>query len=132
MCIPLSTYWGFFQSLPLLFQYLIYNAPVHSYVFFCYYTVAGGDAGVLSQCQSGAGRLQVGHEDGPQRHERALQTQTHSCHPRTGEECRENATHLLNLFVFFSMKAQPVSVSINTVKRSLKLTGVPASIAQQQ
>ena len=70
--------------------------------------VAGGDAGVLPQCQSGAGRLQVGHEDGPERHERAFQTQTHSCHPRTGEECRENTTYL------------SLSVCSNSVKPSLK------------
>lgn len=104
---------------PQFNPHLINNGPcaLTCSVFVCLYAVAGRDAGVLSQCQSGVGRLQAGHEDGPQRHERALQTQTHSCHPRAGED---NDTHLLNLFAFFSMKAQPVSVCTNGGKPSLK------------
>lgn len=48
--------------------------------------MAGGDAGVLSWCQSGAGGLQVGHEDGLQCNEGACQTQTDPSDPRTGEK----------------------------------------------
>lgn len=47
--------------------------------------MARREAGVLPECQSGPGRLQAGHEDGRQRHERAFQTQADSCYPRTGE-----------------------------------------------
>ena len=48
-------------------------------------TVAGGDPGVLPQCQGSVGGLQAGHEDRPQCPERAVQTPTHPGHPRTGE-----------------------------------------------
>lgn len=48
-------------------------------------TVAGGNAGVLSQCQSGAGGLQAGHEDGRRHPEGALQAAPHTGHPRAGE-----------------------------------------------
>lgn len=49
--------------------------------------MARREAGVLPECQSGSGRLQAGHEDGRQRHERAFQTQTDSRYSRTGESC---------------------------------------------
>lgn len=51
----------------------------------CSPLVAGRDARVLPKCQSGAGGLQAGHEDGRQHTERTLQTAPHPCHTRAGE-----------------------------------------------
>lgn len=66
--------------------------------------VAGGDAGVLPRCQSGAGGLQDGHEDGPERDEGAGQTQTRPCHPRTGEKHkREQGSASESISVSFSL-----------------------------
>lgn len=65
------------------------------------HAVAGGDAGVLSQRQSGAGGLQDGHEDGPQRNERAGQTQAHSRDPRTGEKHKRRAGFCINISCTF-------------------------------
>lgn len=97
---------------PLFTSYLIYKSSVHWFVFVCWSTVARWDAGVLSQCQSGAGRLQVGHEDRSQRLEGAFQTQTHSYYPRTGEECKENSTHLKCVCFLFYFQAASVMINI--------------------
>lgn len=73
----------------------------------CSSTVAGGDAGVLSRRQSGAGGLQVRHEDGPQRDEGAGQAQADPSDPRTGEKHEpwaglcSKAQQCLRAFVWF-------------------------------
>lgn len=58
---------------------------VFTHAFLLFFAVARGDAGVLSQRQSGAGGLQAGHEDGRRHAEGTLQTAPHPRHPRAGE-----------------------------------------------
>lgn len=61
--------------------------------------VAGRDAGVLPQRQSGAGGLQAGHEDGRGNAEGAVQAAAHPRHPRAGEQQRNPTARREELWV---------------------------------
>lgn len=48
--------------------------------------MARRDAGVLSECQSGFGGLQTGHEDRREHPEGTLQAEANPCHSWAGED----------------------------------------------